>query len=63
MRKAIIIFIISILSITTDIMAQSWNFGIEAGYVNNTLNVNEYKSSKNFVTLHVDRRWSITIFW
>lgn len=45
MRKLIIIFIISIFTITTDIMAQSWNFGIEAGYVNNTLNVIDYKAT------------------
>ena len=44
MRKVTIIIII-ILTITSDIMAQSWNFGIEAGYVNNTLNVNEYKAT------------------
>ena len=39
MRKVTIIFII-ILTITSDIMAQSWNFGIEAGYVNTTWQFN-----------------------
>ncbi|MDE6562266.1 MAG: PorT family protein [Muribaculaceae bacterium] len=26
-------------------MAQKWNFGVEAGYVNNTLAVEEYEST------------------
>lgn len=41
LKLAVIIFAACPLSS----MAQKWNFGVEAGYINNTLAVKEYKSS------------------
>lgn len=45
MKHFISLFLIVLFAIPADIMAQSWNFGIEAGYVNNTLDVSEYKAT------------------
>lgn len=45
MKHFISLFLIALFAIPADIMAQSWNFGIEAGYVNNTLDVSEYKAT------------------
>ena len=45
MKHLITIILIALFAVPADIMAQSWNFGIEAGYVNSTLAVNEYKAT------------------
>lgn len=45
MKLFISAILIILFAIPANIMAQSWNFGIEAGYVNNTLDVNEYKAT------------------
>lgn len=45
MKHLITIILIALFAAPADIMAQSWNFGIEAGYVNNTLDVSEYKAT------------------
>lgn len=45
MKHLITIILIALFAVPADIMAQSWNFGIEAGYVNNTLDVSEYKAT------------------
>lgn len=37
--------LIALASCSLNCMAQTWNFGVEAGYVNNTLAVDEYKST------------------
>lgn len=44
MKHFISLFLIALFAIPANIMAQSWNFGVEAGYVNNTLAVSEYHS-------------------